>query len=448
MNITEQKKADNHLNIIINLTPEDYLPKVDAGLKQLAKKASVPGFRIGHAPVGLVKRNYGNEVLADELNKMVNESLQKFIEEKKWNIFAQPVPYNVSNQRIDIASPAAIDFGFEIGLMPEFLIANLENQSFDLNKVDITEEMVQEEVEKLQMRHGNMITPETVSEEDIVVADYTELNDDGSIKEGGIASSASVAINKIADDKIRKSVLSSKVEETMEVDIFKMFNNDHNMIVHHILNVDHHTADQMGGKFKMTIKNFNHINKAELNQELFDKTFGKDKVTNEEELRNRLRSELQTAYERAAQSRLSVSIRDWMIANTNINLPEDYLKSYLLYINEGKITPEQIEAEMPYFIQQLRWDLISGNLSRENNLESNDKELKQFVKQEFANEYFGGQLEGMEDSLEKIADMVMNDEKNLKTYRDRLMNDKLFALLKQKIQTTEKTISQHDFAHH
>lgn len=103
---------------------------------------------------------------------------------------------------------------------------------------------------------------------------------------------------------------------------------------------------------------------------------------------------------------------------------------------------------MPYFIQQLRWDLISGNLSRENNLESNDKELKQFVKQEFANEYFGGQLEGMEDSLEKIADMVMNDEKNLKTYRDRLMNDKLFALLKQKIQTTEKTISQHDFAHH
>lgn len=448
MNITEEKREENHLNIIINLVPDDYLPKVNEGLKQLAKKVTIHGFRAGKAPVGMVKKNYGNEVLADELNKMVNDSLQNFLKEKQWNIFAQPVPYMVRNQNFDINNPEVLDFGFEIGLLPELNVADFSNQTFDLTKIDITEEMVLEEVEKLQMRHGSMITPETVTVDDIIVCDWNELNEAGEIKEGGVTANSSVAINKIKDQQIQSKVLESKIEDSINIDIQKTFGNDHELIVHHILNVDHHTADHMRNEFKLTIKNFNHINKAELNQELFDKSFGVNQIHSEDELKTRLKTELENAYSRASQSRLSISVRDWLIANTNLSLPEEYLKNYLVYVNEGKITPEQVESEMPYFITQLKWDLISGSLMKENGIDINDAELKQFVKQEFANEYFGGQLQGMEDSIEKIADMVMNDEKNLKTYRDRLLNDKLFSALKEKIKIADKVVSQHDFMHH
>lgn len=448
MNINQEQKAENHLNIIISLDPVDYVKQVDDGLKQLAKKVSLHGFRPGKAPVGLVKKNYGGEVLADELNKIVNDTLQNYIKEKQWNIFAQPVPFMVRQQNFDINKPEVLDFGFEIGLLPELKVADLNNVAFTLNEVEITDAMVDEEVEKLQMRHGTMVTPEIVTDQDILVAEWAELDENGELKTGGVTSSTSVAINKIADKEIMNQIIKMQIGDQLKVDINSLFANDHELIVHHVLNVDHHTADHMGSNFMMTVKNFNHIDKAEITQDLFDKSFGKDQIKTVEELRSRLKTELKNAYDRAAQSRLSIAIRDWLLEKTNLQLPEAYLKNYLVYINEGKITEDQVDQEMPYFVLQLKWDLISGNLSKENNIEVNSNELKQFVKQEFANEYFAGQLNGMEDSLDKIADMVMGDEKNLKTYRDRLTNDKLFTALKSKIKVETKTVSQHEFMHH
>ena len=191
MNVTEEQITTNHHRLLIDVKPEDYLSKVDEELKALSKRIQLDGFRKGKVPIGITRKFYGNAVLADELNKMVNDAANNFIKEKEWKLIGQPVPYKVKDQTIDIAQPDSYIFGFEAGVIPDFILPDLKSKNFTKEKVIVTEKMIDDEIERLKSVYGDRTYPEQSQETDALSGEWRELNENGEEKENGISSSSS-----------------------------------------------------------------------------------------------------------------------------------------------------------------------------------------------------------------------------------------------------------------
>lgn len=450
MNITTENISDLHLKVKINLEPNDYLPKVEESIRSVSKKISMPGFRPGKVPVGMTRKMHGNELLAEELNKILGESIDNYIKENNLNLFGQPIPSETDEkQSININEPGSYHFDFEMGLIPTFEIVDLQKEKeFTLYNIRIEEEKVNEEIEKFRVRFGINSETETIGADDVLDATFTELNSEGNVKENGVKNNTRISVTSIADKNIADKIFTLKKGEHIDFNINDTFGNNHELIVHNILNVDHHTADDMGTQFRMVINNILHVEKADVNQELFDKVFGEGKIKSEEEMREKIREEMKQQYERTAEQRLTYDIMEAVIEKTKIELPVEFLKKWIVASNEKPVTFEQIEKEFDAIVRQVKWDLITDKLVKDNNIEVTPEELKKFVREEFAGQYFGGQITGeMEKSLDRISEMMLSNEKNRKDYINRLLDNKIFDVLKKKVSIAAKEISLHDYIH-
>jgi len=188
VNITQEQVGENHLKLVVNLEPQDYLGKVDEEIKSMSKKITMDGFRPGKVPQGLLKKKYGDAVLAEELNKMISDSLSSYIKEKELKVFGDPIPVAVKDNRIDVRRPEAYSFGFELGLLPSFELPSLEAKIFSKKVLKITDEVIGEEMDRLRSRYGEREYPDVAGEEDILIGSFEELNEYGTVKEGGITS--------------------------------------------------------------------------------------------------------------------------------------------------------------------------------------------------------------------------------------------------------------------
>lgn len=450
MNITTENISDLHLKVKINLEPNDYLPKVEESIKSVSKKISMPGFRPGKVPVGMTRKMHGNELLAEELNKILGESIDNYIKENNLNLFGQPIPSETDEkQSININEPGSYHFDFEMGLIPTFEIVDLQkDKEFTLYNIRIENEKVNEEIEKFRVRFGINSETETIGADDVLDATFAELDSEGNIKENGVKNTTRISVTSIADKNIANKVFAMKKGEHIDFNINDTFGNNHELIVHNILNVDHHTADDMGTQFRMVINNILHIEKADVNQELFDKVFGEGKIKSEEEMREKIREEMKQQYERTAEQRLTYDIMEAVIEKTKIELPVEFLKKWIVASNEKPVTFEQIEKEFDAIVRQVKWDLITDKLVKDNNIEVTPEELKKYVREEFAGQYFGGQITGeIEKSLDRISEMMLSNEKSRKEYVNRLLDNKIFDVLKKKANIATKEISLHDYIH-
>ena len=451
MNISTENISALLQKVIVEVAPTDYLPKVDEGIKALGKKANIPGFRAGKIPAGYLKNLYGNDVLADELNRLVSESLDNHINSSKLKIFGQPLPYIIDQNRIDIKNPQTYKFGFEIGLIPEIDVDSvLTSHNFTMEIPAVEDKTVGEEIEKIQVRYGVVTHPEALADDDTFFGEWEEMDGDNT-KENGVKASSGVALKSVKDDATRKNIQALKEGESIVVDINKTFGNDSELIIHHILNTDHHTAEHMGSIFRMTVKSLNHVDKAELNQELFDKLFGNGNIKNEDELRARLKTELENEFRRIAEGRLMHNVRDYLTEHVKMELPVEFIEKLVRYNLKEEMSDEQLKGEMEYLLKQTRWDLISDKLTFDAGITINENDIREKIKQELRSQYFGGAVEEdekMANSLNGIADYFLKDEKNKKRYAELALNEKLTELLKSKIKTEEKQVSEHDFFHH
>lgn len=410
----------------------------------------MPGFRPGKVPVGMTRKMHGNELLAEELNKILGESIDNYIKENNLNLFGQPIPSETDEkQSININEPGSYHFNFEMGLIPTFEIVDLQKEKeFTLYNIRIEEEKVNEEIEKFRVRFGINSETETIGTDDVLDATFTELDSEGNVKENGVKNNTRISVTSIADKNIADKIFTMKKGEHIDFNINDTFGNNHELIVHNILNVDHHTADDMGTQFRMVINNILHVEKADVNQELFDKVFGEGKIKSEEEMREKIREEMKQQYERTAEQRLTYDIMEAVIEKTKIELPVEFLKKWIVASNEKPVTFEQIEKEFDAIVRQVKWDLITDKLVKDNNIEVTPEELKKFVCEEFAGQYFGGQITGeMEKSLDRISEMMLSNEKNRKDYINRLLDNKIFDVLKKKVNIAAKEISLHDYIH-
>jgi trigger factor len=427
--------------LTVTLAKEDYLPSFEKSLKSYAKSANIPGFRKGMVPAGLVKKMYGQSVFADEVLRTVEKELNNYMAQEQLDIFGQPLPLDNDARMLDINNPIDYAFAFEIGLKPAINI-NVDGINVTKYKVAVTEEMINEEVNRLELRHGKMTEPETVDSDDNVLnVDFKEADAAGNEAEGGVSKSNSLLVKYFAAG-FRPELTGKKKDDSFVIQLSKAFEEKEREWILGDLGLTKEDADKF---FKVTITKIGFVERPAKDETFFEAAYPGRNIKTEEEFRNAVKVEIENYYESQSKNQVQDQIYHHLIDHTNIEFPADFLKRWLQTGGEKPKTAEEAEAELPTFLGQLKWSLISTQLINENKLTVEPQEIKEFAKQQMLG-YMGGQNIDDAPWLDEYTNRMMQDQKFVENTYFQLQTAKLFNLLETKVQATEESISVEDFA--
>jgi trigger factor len=443
--VTQQDIAPLHKHLNVTINKEDYLPTFEKSLKEYSKKANIPGFRKGMVPAGLIKKMYGNSLFVDEVLKTVDKEVFQFLETEKLDIFAQPLPVDMNISQLDANHPNNYTFTFEVGMKPDFKLPDLSKEQVKRYKVTITDEMVNEEVDRLRTRYGNMTEPETVSNEDNVLnLTFIETDAEGNEKEGGLRKDNSLLV-KYFKEGFRSNLLGKKVGDAIQLNINEAFEGKEAEWVLNDLGLDSATDKH----FKALITKVGLVEPRELNEELFTQLFPNDEVKTEEAFRQRIKEELQKQWDTESRNQLQHSVYHVLLNNVHIDFPNDFLKRWIKTQGENKQpkTDEEVEQEFPNFLNQLKWSLISDKLIQENNIQVQPDEIRQFAKEQLLG-YMGMQnLDEEQQWVRDYIDKMMKDKKYVEDSYNRLQTQKVFDWAESQVATVDTPITKEAFIH-
>jgi trigger factor len=430
--------------LTVHLTKEDYFNGFETSLKKHAKTANIPGFRKGMVPAGLIKKMYGQSVFSDEILKKVETELNQYLTNEKVEIFAQPLPLDAKIANLDVNAPGNYDFAFEIGLKPAFQL-NIKDIKVKRYQVKVTDEMIQNEVDRIQTRNGKMTDPEVVeSEENVINLTFTETDKDGVDVEGGITKDNSLLIKYFAE-KTRKQLMGKKKEDTLVVQLKKAFEEKELEIIVGDLGISKSDSDKY---FKLLITKVGLIEKAPLDETLFLATYPNQAIKTEEEFRAALKKDIEGHYEQQAKNQIHDQIYHHLIDHTKMEFPVPFLKRWLQKGGEKQRTEEETEKEYPVFQDQLKWTLISSQLTIDHKIEVVAEDLKNFAKQQLMS-YMGPQMGALGDNdqwLEDYAVRMMQDRKFVEDSYQRISTEKMFSALETEVQAKDEAIEAEKFA--
>jgi trigger factor len=442
--VTKENLGNLHNKLTVKVSTEDYLPSFEKAIKDYSKKANIPGFRKGMVPAGMVKKMYGASIFYDEVIKSVEKELKNYLVNEKPEIFAQPLPMENDLRKLDMNQPADYDFPFEIGLKPEVSLDGLSTAKTTFYKVKTTPEMVNEEVEKLVTKNGDLKDVETVSSpENVLNVLFEESDAEGNIVEGGISKDDSILLKYFSEDYQQK-LQDKKVGDSLVLQLKDAFPEKEREWILDDLGLDKEDPSSLDKYFKMSISKIGLVEKKELNEEFFNQVFpGKDLKT-EEDFRKTLEEEIQKQWDAAGHNQLQDQLYHILI-ETPVEFPVSFLKRWLEIGSEKQKTIEEVEAEYPKFESQLKWTLISDKIINDNHLEVSEEELRNNMRKEIMG-YFG-QMNLGEDAgwLESYVDRMMKDEKQVDASYRRLITEKLFKWLETQVTPEEKEISSEEF---
>lgn len=427
--------------ITVKISKEDYLPAFEKKVKEYSKTANIPGFRKGNVPPGMVKRMYGASIYTDEVLRTVEKELYTYLQTENPDIFAQPMALENGAPKLDYANPSEYEFGFEIGLKPSFELAPLKKAKLTLHTVKVTDEMVQEEVDRMQIKGGKMTEPEEVnSEENVLNIQFTECDKDGNTVEGGISKENSVLV-KYLSAALQKQVMGKKKDDSVVFQLSKSFEKDKLDMMLHDLGLDKDDKEAAKKYFKLTIVKIGLVEKRELNEEFFKEVFPGADITTEDAFRTKLREEIAQYWASQSRNQLHDQLYHYFIDETPMEFPATFLKRWLQVGGDKPKTAEEAEAEFPFFSNQLKWTLISDKIVKDNNLQVNADDVKASMKAEVLR-YFGGASLGEDQSwLDSYVDRMMKDEKHVDTTYRRLITDKLFQWAEAQVSPKEKEVT-------
>jgi trigger factor len=430
--------------LTVTITKEDYLKGYETSLKKYAKTANIPGFRKGMVPAGLIKKMYGQSVFQDEVIKTVENEMNQYIAKEKLEIFAQPLPLTAQFPVMDVNAPANYDFSFEVGLKPSFTL-DTKGIKVTRYKIEVTDEMINNEVERLQVRNGNMTEPEeATSEENVLNVTFTESDKEGNAIEGGLTKDNSLLIKYFAE-KQRKQFIGKKKEDTVTIQLKKAFEQKELDVILGDLGLTNEDADKY---FSLTITKVGLVEKAAIDETLFTVCYPNQTITNEAEFKDAIKKDIEAYYDQQAKNQVHDQIYHALIDNTKMEFPTAFLKRWLQTGGEKQRTEEEAEKEYPVFQDQLKWTLISSQLITDHKIEVVAEDLKAFAKQQLMS-YMGGQLGALGDNdqwLEDYANRMMQDRKFVEDSYHRISTDKLFNTIETEVSAKEEKIAAEKFA--
>lgn len=431
--------------LTVTLSKEDYLKGFEDSLKKYAKTANIPGFRKGMVPTGLVKKMYGQGVFSDEVLRKVEQEMNAYMAKEQIDIFAQPLPLENDAQKLDMNNPVDYAFSFEVGLKPNFDI-DLAKFTGTRYVVTVTDEMINDEVARLQTRFGKMTEPETVSSEDNVLnVTFIETDASGNTIENGISKDNSVLVKYFAP-AFHSQLMGKKKDDVVALQISKAFEDKEAETILADLGLTKDDADKY---FNLLITKVGLVEKAELNEELFVQVYpGNDQIKTEADLRNEIKAEIEKYYAQSARNQVQDQIYHYLVDHVQMEFPENFLKRWLQTGGEKPKTAEEAEAEYPSFVKQLKWTLISSKLTQDNKIEVLPEDIRNFAKMQLFS-YMGNQLGALGDNqqwVDDYANRMMQDKKFVEDSYHRINAEKLFDALEAQVKTADESISADDFA--
>jgi trigger factor len=444
MNITQEKVSDLNSILRVKLGPVDYQQRVDTQLKELQRKASMPGFRPGKVPFGMVKKMYGKSVLSDEVNKVLNNSVTEFISSNKIEIIGQPIPALNQNDKLNWDTQQEFEFAFELGHAPEFNV-EIEQEPFEYKMIKVEDALIDKEIEDMQRRYGKVTNPEQVEKNDLVFGDFIELDSDGNELENGIKKTSTIATDKIKSEQALASLIGLNKGNHLVVDPHDLSSNAADLAG--MLGVTPSQAESMSSNFRFTITNISRVQPAELNEELYNKVYG-DSVNSIEEFRAKIKGEMSNMFNADSDKYFLTRVVAGLVKKHDIQLPEDFLKRWLLFVNEKEINATQIDKEFPVYAERLRTQMVINKIIRQNGIEVKEQDIRDFVKdlvsKQFAS-YNGTEME--ESDLDDTVNRVLKNEKEYNRIVEKMYDDKLLELLKSKLKLNFTEVSFEDFYH-
>lgn len=437
MNVVEEKIDDLNAVLRVQVSPEDYAEKVSKTLNTYRKQANIPGFRPGKIPMGVIQKKYGKSVLAEELNKVVNESLNNFIRSNNINVLGNPLPKYNEEVKGDFNNPTDFEFSYEIGVAPEFDVDLSEKTKIDYLKVDVSKEMLDKEVENLARRYGKLIAADAVGEVDMVLGEFVQ-------KDGDIKNTSTISVEFITDEATKKQFIGQKVGAVISIEPIKVSKGIDDMAA--MLAISKEEAEDLTGEFEFTITEIKTMIPAAIDQALFDKLFGEGSISSEKELRERISVDLERMFGNDSDRIFSQTISEKLIESTPIALPEDFLKRWIMSTSEKKITQEELDRDFGSYVKSLKWQLIQNKLVKAHGIKVENDEMMNYTKGLLANQFAQYGIPAPEDAaLEEQAKTVLQNREEADKIYENVYGSKMINFFKNTVKLNEKVLPYDDF---
>lgn len=445
MNITRENI--DSVNAVINIAIEkaDYEKQVADVLKDYRQKASIPGFRPGKAPKGLIQKKFGTAVLVEEVNKLLSQNLSKYLVDEKLPILGEPLPNEEKQPAIDWEKDEDFSFVFDIAMSPEINVVLDKRNKFKYYKIAVSDEMIAQQEDMAASQLGQNVPADEAKEDSSVRGNFVQLDAEGNEVEGGIApEGVLLAVDRIKDKEVKNAFVGCKKDDVIIFDPVKAFESRHE--VGHMLNIKHEEADELNSEFRFTVTEILQFEKAELNEDLFKKLYGEDtEVKTIEDFRARIKDELANNLVYSSEHKFALDTRDALVEKMNIELPEGFLKRWLIAVNK-ELTLEQIENDFDHFILDLKWQLIRDSIAKEHEIKVTPEEADVFAKRlALAQFQQYGMYDVPEEQLASFAKMMMEKPEEQERIYKKLFEDKVIEVVKEKVTLDEEEVSQEEF---
>ena len=434
MNITRENIDSLNAVVKVDIAKADYEDKVAKILSDYRKNANIPGFRKGHVPMGMVKKQYGKAVLVDEVNKLLQDALGKYLVEEKLDVLGNPLPKPQDDLDWDADN---FSFEFELGLAPEFDVKLKSKKAITHYNIIADDKMINNQVEHIQKQYGKLISQDEVAKDSEVTGKFTN-------EEKGIENVATFSLDKLIGKTNPKKLIGAKVGDVVNLKTKGLFNDDHDLMT--FLKVSHDEAHDLNIEVSFEVSEINTRELADLDQELFDKLFGPKVITSVTELKDRIKADSEKQFAQQGDQKLLNDVTEYLVENTKFDLPSEFLTKWMQTAGEEVMTEDQAKEEYEKSEKSMRYQLIEGKLIEEYKLQVQFEELKAYATEMIKGQMAQfGQMNPGEKELEDIAARILSNKDEVKRLSEQLMSQKLLKLYKEEANLKAKEITYDDF---
>lgn len=434
MNITKQEIDPLNAVIKVSINADDYQPKVNEVLSAYRKKSTIPGFRKGRVPIGMIRKQYGESVRIEEVNKLLEEALNTFLTEEQIDFLGNPIPKPQEDFSWDHET---LSFEFELGLTPEFELDLASKNEIVQYAVVADDDFIDRELEKLQTMHGKAVAVDHIEEDTKITGTFTN-------EEKKIENKAVLKLSDLKEKTTVEKFLKHAVGDSIELKTKDLFSDPDQLKI--ALGLRSDQADDLDLDVLFTIEQATKTALADLDQELFDKLFSDGSVKTEAELRDKIKEDAEKQFQQLSDQQLLNSVTEHLIATTKFDLPAEFLQKWLATVGEKKQTHEQVIAAYHKSEKSLRYQLIKKKIFKENDIKVAHDELKDYAKVFMRSQMAQfGNLTPKDSELEGISQRILANEEEVEKLRDQLLSQKLMALYKEKIPFKTKKVTYDEF---
>ncbi|MBP5134656.1 MAG: trigger factor [Paludibacteraceae bacterium] len=444
MNIERQNIDEVNVVLTINIAKSDYQDKMALTLKDYRKKANVPGFRPGMVPTSLLKKMYGKAILVDEVNKAVSDGLYNYIKDNKMEVLGEPLPSKDQPEN-DFSDENDYTFKFDVALAPEFNISLTAKDKMKFYEITPDEKMIEGQIKSYTGRFGTYEQVDVVEADDMVKGNIVEMSGKKEKEDGVKVENAVLTAAYMKDEKIKKQFIGAKKGDSIVFNPSKAYDGNEAELAS-LLRIKKEDVNGFSSDVKITIEGITRYKEAEINQELFDKAFGKDAVKSEEEFKAKITDGLKENLAVESQFKFADDVKALIAKKMDkLTFPVDFLKRWVLETNE-KMTAEELDKNFDQMLSDLKWQLAKDKIAKENEVKIEQADIENYAKKvakmQFA-QY--GMMNTPEDILENYSKDMLKNKDTARNIFERVSEEKVIEAVKNKVAVENKSVTIEEF---